>query len=106
MSLLEKLQKLYHDNLEIEAKKKLEFDNRVRKEAQIWIDGVMTPLLIKNAQLGQLKIRDESWMLEPEESPIYYEEIERIGIKILEFSPLFVTVSWLEVDSDDPLIPL
>ena len=105
MSLLEKLQDLYQQDLAKKAEEQRQFVERVRKEAQIWIDGVMTPLLIKNAHLGELLLSGESWMLEPKEKPIYLQEIAIIGLRTIPEGNSII-VSWLDYDSEPELIPL
>ena len=96
MNLRQKLQKIYnekHQQKPIEKQKSISVKQR-EKESKEWVEKILTPYLLKHANEGRIKIRENILSIQKMRDPMYLIAIEKTGVTIVTFGRNYIGLSW------------
>ena len=100
MNLRQKLQKIYNETLQqkhqqkpIEKQKSISVKQR-EKESKEWVEKILTPYLLKHANEGRIKIRQNILSIQNMRDPMYLIAIEKTGVTIVTFGRNYIGLSW------------
>ena len=99
MSLITRSQKMRNEYSIKQAKIKDEATTKLKEEAVVWVDEILTPYLLENGHLGQIEITEKEARFSKISNPVYQEEIRNIDIVILNKGNYngyyYLGLSWL-----------
>lgn len=96
MNLRQKLQKIYnekHQQKPIEKQKSISVKQR-EKESKEWVEKILTPYLLKHANEGRIKIRQNILSIQNMRDPMYLIAIEDTGVTIVTYGRNYIGLSW------------